>query len=259
MSSENNFIKEEVPENDNNEQIVTNYKVKKKLTKKKKKMIIWGSIVVGIILLSIIIPVSSDLPSDVTDETMSDLPSDVTDETMSDEEVFAEEHSLEIVQVGNLFTILDAIDINYKNIESFVNNINSYSFAYEGYSFTVKLNEKNINEVKSGGVILYEDNKIIYKLTDLTIDPYKKITLKDVAEAKVKAILKAPSTAKFPGTWLSPYTDWTISRKKDKFYIASYVDAQNSFGVLIRTDFSMVVTWTEEEADPIITDRKSVV
>jgi len=53
-------------------------------------------------------------------------------------------------------------------------------------------------------------------------------------ESSVKSILKSPGSAKFP--WL----DWSYG--KNPWYVAvqSYVDAQNSFGAEIRSDFTFI-------------------
>lgn len=55
------------------------------------------------------------------------------------------------------------------------------------------------------------------------------------AERAVKAALKAPSTAKFPG-----YSSVQISVLPNCQYIVmGYVDAQNSFGAMIRSSFAV--------------------
>ncbi len=58
----------------------------------------------------------------------------------------------------------------------------------------------------------------------------------------VEARLKSPASAEFP--WGSaPY----VTRLPDDRYRArAYVDAQNSFGAMLRNDFNCVVEWTGE-------------
>jgi len=56
----------------------------------------------------------------------------------------------------------------------------------------------------------------------------------------VKGRLKAPSTAKFPGI-LDGRSDHISYLGNQKYRINSYVDAQNSFGAMIRTRFSGVI------------------
>lgn len=58
----------------------------------------------------------------------------------------------------------------------------------------------------------------------------------------VRRELKSPKTAEFP--YISDATVTVTPGKKCRFSVASYVDAQNSFGALIRTNYTVDV-WTE--------------
>ncbi|MBI3921313.1 MAG: hypothetical protein HY318_07850 [Armatimonadetes bacterium] len=67
----------------------------------------------------------------------------------------------------------------------------------------------------------------------------------------VKAALKAPSTAKFP--W---YSDSFVSDLGGgRFEVRAYVDAQNAFGAMLRSNYTCVVSsttgdhWTLESID----------
>jgi len=52
--------------------------------------------------------------------------------------------------------------------------------------------------------------------------------------------LTAPATADFP----TGYADFTSVLSDERFRVESYVDAENSFGAFIRTDFVCVVRYT---------------
>jgi len=61
------------------------------------------------------------------------------------------------------------------------------------------------------------------------------------AKEYVKSNLKAPRTAKFP--WL----DYNVDRYENQIYIVtSYVDSENSFGAMIRTNFTVKVQQVSE-------------
>ena len=60
-----------------------------------------------------------------------------------------------------------------------------------------------------------------------------------MAQVFVERQLKAPGTAKF-----QVCRDATIQRSGDQFTVRSYVDSQNSFGAMLRTDYVAVVEWT---------------
>lgn len=63
------------------------------------------------------------------------------------------------------------------------------------------------------------------------------------AEQVVKEKLKAPSTAKF-----SSWGETKITKIKDNTYLVKgYVDAQNGFGAMIRSNYSVEITIKDQE------------
>ena len=63
-----------------------------------------------------------------------------------------------------------------------------------------------------------------------------------VCEDFVKDRLKAPSTADFPS-----YSDYTITGSGDDYTVEGYVDAENGFGAMIRTDWTCTVRAVDED------------
>lgn len=71
--------------------------------------------------------------------------------------------------------------------------------------------------------------------------------LKERSERIVKEALKAPSTAEFPSI-----SEWEFrGNLEDKVYAISYVDAQNSFGAMIREKFMIEFEYQDGEYEPI--------
>ena len=66
-----------------------------------------------------------------------------------------------------------------------------------------------------------------------------KITALTAAQEEVKARLKSPSSADFP--WGS---DCVTKISDNTYVINSYVDSQNSFGAMLRTNFTCQITLT---------------
>ena len=64
------------------------------------------------------------------------------------------------------------------------------------------------------------------------------------AKAIITKALKAPSTAKFPS---SSYA--TITRYSDGYKVSSYVDSQNGFGAMLRSDWSVVFTYVGDQVE----------
>lgn len=72
------------------------------------------------------------------------------------------------------------------------------------------------------------------------------------SKMKLEQMLKAPSTAEYP--WSD---QWSIQPLgDDKYKVSSYVDAENSFGAKIRTNFSCDVTVTDPAQYGCITTCK---
>ncbi|MCK5044391.1 hypothetical protein KAR26_01500 [Candidatus Parcubacteria bacterium] len=59
-----------------------------------------------------------------------------------------------------------------------------------------------------------------------------------IAQGYVRNILKAPSSADFP---LSSYNIFDLGN--DKYKLVSYVDAQNSFGAQVRSDYLVILSY----------------
>lgn len=64
----------------------------------------------------------------------------------------------------------------------------------------------------------------------------RRFAVQSVCEDFVKDRLKAPATAGFPLN-----SDWTINQTADTWTARSHVDAQNSFGAQVRTQFTCTV------------------
>lgn len=71
-----------------------------------------------------------------------------------------------------------------------------------------------------------------------------------VAKREVKNVLKSPSTAEFP---FSYYNETIKKASGDKFQVKSYVEAQNSFGAMVKTNFVVEFERTGEDSYKIIT------
>ena len=71
----------------------------------------------------------------------------------------------------------------------------------------------------------------------------------------VKESLKSPSTAKFPSSYNSDGV--SITRNDNTYYVSSYVDAENSFGAIVRTNFKVTIqnNYGEYSVTDIIIDE----
>lgn len=76
----------------------------------------------------------------------------------------------------------------------------------------------------------------------------KKSILITTSQEAVKKSLKAPSTAKFPWSFNEYNIKETNSENKDMtiYYVSGYVDAENSFGAKIRSNFIVEMECTKD-------------
>ena len=69
------------------------------------------------------------------------------------------------------------------------------------------------------------------------LDTYGRSAIQENCKQWISKILKSPSTAKYPGSFLNPDKDWQYDEKDGIITVKSYVDSQNSFGTEVRGDF----------------------
>ena len=116
-------------------------------------------------------------------------------------------------------------------------NENVESPYYGEYMLTVNVNGNNVHGPKVG-----EHSK-----SSSNTDPedgfgHNKFDAIVIAEKTVKNNLKSPSTANFCST-----SDYTISCSENEWTVSGYVDAQNSFGAELRSNFTVTFTFSSSE------------
>lgn len=82
----------------------------------------------------------------------------------------------------------------------------------------------------------YKEGNYIAKLTDYTMTTDEKTQVMTMSKEVTTGLLKAPSSAKFPSM-----TDWKFGKENGVVTVQSYVDAQNSFGANLRSEFQLII------------------
>ena len=109
---------------------------------------------------------------------------------------------------------------------------------YESVSIVIYLNEAGqVETIRSGDVVFFDAGEVKNAVKDLVVTDSMKSQLKTWTVETVTDCLKSPSSAEFPGGILTPYEDWNFAKDGDLYTVSSYVDSQNSFGAMIRSDF----------------------
>lgn len=125
-----------------------------------------------------------------------------------------------------------------------VDKLQAYAFSSESVSGLLTIENRKTYYIGTGNIDLFDSTKG-GKLDDVTryiISTSEKYMFMSDAENYVKQGLKAPSTADFPSQILSG--DWKVNRKDDVVTVSSYVDAQNSFGAMIRSNFVVQISYS---------------
>ena len=92
----------------------------------------------------------------------------------------------------------------------------------------------NIISIRWADKDFYKDNKVLLNFEDYIITFDEESNYNMDAQDRVKKLLKAPSTAKFPSI-----TKWKFAKDNGVVTVQAYVDSENSFGAMIRADFQI--------------------
>lgn len=137
------------------------------------------------------------------------------------------------------YDILTA-DMGFENIE-YVDNPSGTLFEVKADNCNLKITVSDkLYMVICGGYNMYEEDTIKYTRQDIEDRSLngKESYYYTIAQEIVSNNLKSPKTADFPSIIWSP-SDIGMARNKDLVVVQSYVDAQNSFGALVRSKFTV--------------------
>ena len=133
--------------------------------------------------------------------------------------------------------------IGFSNVEfvgkSLVGDSN-YEFSSDKYDFTMTASDDVYRVFQpSGGFVFYEDGEVKNSVSDAeskTIDHDDIYAYYIMAQAIVESGLKNPKSADFPSIVTRP-EEIAVSKNEDIIAMQSYVDAQNSFGATVRSEW----------------------
>lgn len=107
----------------------------------------------------------------------------------------------------------------------------------DDYLLRVTLDDENIYSIDCGGYKLYDGENVLMdknNILDREID--NPSAYYSMAKEIIESVLKAPSTADFPSIFSD---DIKMARNKDIVAVQSYVDSQNSFGAMVRSEWTV--------------------
>lgn len=107
----------------------------------------------------------------------------------------------------------------------------------DDYLLRVTLDDESIYSVDCGGYKLYDGENVLMDkngILDREID--NPSAYYSMAKEIIESVLKAPSTADFPSIFSD---DIKMAKNKDIVAVQSYVDSQNSFGAMVRSEWTV--------------------
>lgn len=143
----------------------------------------------------------------------------------------------------------------YIEVEGIIGSEGSYNGSKDGNIIYVYLDKnQNLNEILVNFLPVYRNGEVL-----ATAKAFTTITIEEKTECQLqcekiaKEILKSPSTAKF-----CSYTDYIFSRENGIVTAQGYVDAQNSFGAIIRSKYQIQIDFVNRKIISFIFDDKKV-
>lgn len=201
---------------------------------KKKRTILRGCLTVIIVFFVLCagIGIVMSLTMDKVTTSKSEISKyiDVTDEQSASIEQILSSCGIEQISFAEHDALLD----------------NAHSEGETGYRLSINDNvdniilylnaDKTVYSLSYNTYTLYSDGTVIATLQDYTFTTDEVSDLMIKCQDKVKEVLKSPSTADFPDI-----LKWGFKKEKNIVTVQGYVDAQNSLGVEMRSNFQFII------------------
>lgn len=98
------------------------------------------------------------------------------------------------------------------------------------------MNKGEVYNIRYADNEMFKEGKVLSKINDYIVTISERSALQVKCKETLKTILKSPSTAKFAGVG-----DWEIWKENGQTIVQSYVDSQNGFGAMIRSEFQFII------------------
>lgn len=95
-------------------------------------------------------------------------------------------------------------------------------------------NDNKVISIRWADKDFYKNGQVLLNFNDYVITWDEKNECNIDAQKRVKSLLKAPSTAKFPSI-----SEWKFGKENGIIIAQAYVDSENSYGAKIRSEFQI--------------------
>lgn len=202
------------------------YVVKKdgsiKIKKKRKKGCLIGTIVVGLFLFGVIYGIVYEIQKQ---------------KDASSIEGITPEQNQAVVDALNECGITEFKSITHDEL---LDNMETegekgYRVSSNGIdNIILYLIDGEVTQIRYADKTLYEDGTAVNTIASFTMTSSEEVKYITAAQNVVKSVLKAPSTAKFSTL------DTDVWKDDGLVTVRSYVDAENSFGAMMRSEYKIV-------------------
>ncbi len=114
--------------------------------------------------------------------------------------------------------------------------------------------DMSVSQIRYADKDLFADGNVIWQLQDQVLTVSEFSTYQVLCQDKIKEILKAPSSAEFPGM-----SEWGAQKIDGIITLQAYVDSQNSFGAMIRSDFQFIIDSKSNTIQSLIFDGQELI
>lgn len=146
-------------------------------------------------------------------------------------------------------TAESSLDSRYKGKKGYILVIGNIKNVF------VFLDKKqNVYKITYKNHTLYGKGKVKSTLNDYCMTAEEQDTVRISCEEKIKEILTSPSTAEF-----ADRNEWAFSKNKHTLLVQGYVDSQNGFGAMIRSNFQFEIDRKTNKIKSLIFDGKELI
>lgn len=187
-----------------------------------------------------------------------------SDSSPANPEKLAKEYSIEVALAEDFISSCEKIDIEYGEIEISEMTQEKVAFSYDEYLFDATCADNKVTTIASGTITFYDPaNDVIVPIWDRLVTSDELATISVRSETLVKSVLKAPSTAEFPSL-VTEQSEWNVRQNGERYIVTSWVDAENSFGAMVRSNYAIAFNWdgsedTEPEVESFIFDGETII
>lgn len=138
--------------------------------------------------------------------------------------------------------LINQIGFSEVEFESQLGETTNFEITADGISVVVTASDDVYRIfIPETDYVFYENNQVVMtaqQFSDKTVDTAEQSAYYIMAKEIVGSALKSPSSADYPSLTFNPQ-DIAMKKSGDLVVVQSYVDAQNGFGAMIRTNYTV--------------------